>query len=190
MMVGIVLVIILATLVPLLQITSSLGMSEEPRKESDGPTRRTRGFTLIEIMAVVLIIGLLTTIVGTAVFQQIDKGRVTATQGADQAASRRALEFYRMDNARFPTTEQGLEALVTAASSEPEPRNSRPGGYLQGGRAPGGSRGASPTSTRRPGQHNPALLRPLVLRRRRQRRAATAPTPTSATGPKRRRRRD
>ena len=75
-------------------------------------TRRPeRGFTLIEIMAVVLIIGLLSSIVGFAVFQQVDKGRVTAAQ-TQISSLENVLELYRMDNARFPTSEQGLQALV------------------------------------------------------------------------------
>jgi general secretion pathway protein G len=99
---------------------------------SDG-RKRGSGFTLIEIMAVVLIIGLLSGIVGLAVFQQVDKGRVTAAR-AQIASLEGVLEMYRMDNGRFPTSEQGLEALVKPPS--PEPRNYQPGGYLKGGRIP------------------------------------------------------
>lgn len=103
-------------------------------KERQG-RRRADGFTLIEIMAVVLIIGLLSTIVGVAIFQQVDKGRVTATR-AQIANLEGVLELYRMDNARFPTTEQGLDALVHEPSIEPQPRNYPTGGYLKGGRLP------------------------------------------------------
>jgi general secretion pathway protein G len=97
--------------------------------------RRQRGFTLIEIMAVVLIIGLLTAIVGTAIFGQIDSARVTTAKTQIKQIEA-ALDFYRMDNGRYPTTEQGLEALVRQPSAEPVPRNYRPEGYLQGGRLP------------------------------------------------------
>ena len=93
------------------------------------------GFTLIEIMAVVLIIGLLSSIVGFAVFQQVDKGRVTATR-VQISNLEGVLELYRMDNARFPTSDQGLAALVRATTSPPEPRNFPAGGYLKGGRVP------------------------------------------------------
>ena len=96
-----------------------------------GPSRQD-AFTLIEIMAVVIIIGLLTTIVGAAIFQQVDKGRVT-TAKAQISSLEGVLELYRMDNGRFPNSEQGLEALVKAPSSEPSPRNYPPGGYLKGG---------------------------------------------------------
>jgi general secretion pathway protein G len=83
---------------------------------------RRRGFTLIEIMAVVLIIGLLTTLVGT----------------------------YRMDNARFPTTEQGLHALIEAP---PDVRNFQTGGYLREKRIPVDPWG-NPYQYESPGTHN------------------------------------
>jgi general secretion pathway protein G len=90
------------------------------------------GFTLIEIMAVVLIIGLLSTIVGVSIFAQVDKGRITAAS-VQIANLESVLELYRMDNARYPTTEQGLDALV----NEPDDaRSYPPGGYLQKRRIP------------------------------------------------------
>jgi general secretion pathway protein G len=99
------------------------------------PLRRNHGFTLIEIMAVVLIIGMLSSIVGFAVFQQVDKARVvTARAQIDRLES--ALELYNMDNGRFPTSEQGLLALIENPSSAPEPINYQPGGYLKGGKLP------------------------------------------------------
>jgi general secretion pathway protein G len=94
-----------------------------------------RGFTLIEIMAVVLIIGLLSTIVGAAIFRQVDKARVVAAR-AQLSSLEGVLELYRMDNGKFPTTEQGLIALVEVPTSEPVPRNYPPGGYLKDGRVP------------------------------------------------------
>jgi general secretion pathway protein G len=111
-----------------------------------------RGFTLIEIMAVVLIIGLLTGIVGIQIFQQVDKGRVAAAQTQiSNLAS--VLELYRMDNGRFPTTEQGLAALVQPPTIEPVPRNYQPGGYLPGGKIPLDPWG-EPYQYLNPGQHN------------------------------------
>jgi general secretion pathway protein G len=93
------------------------------------------GFTLIEIMAVVLIIGMLSSIVGFAVFQQVDKARVvTAKTQISRLES--SLELYAMDNGRFPTSEQGLEALITEPTSAPEPLSYQPGGYLKGGELP------------------------------------------------------
>ena len=114
--------------------------------------RHDTGFTLIEIMAVVLIIGLLSGIVGLAVFQQVDKGRVTATK-AQISNLEGVLELYRMDNARFPTTEQGLEALVVRPTSAPEPRDYPAGGYLRGGRVPKDPWN-EPYHYEAPGQHN------------------------------------
>jgi general secretion pathway protein G len=93
------------------------------------------GFTLIEIMAVVLIIGMLSSIVGFAVFQQVDKARVvTAKTQISRLES--SLELYAMDNGHFPTSEQGLEALITEPTSAPEPLSYQPGGYLKGGELP------------------------------------------------------
>ena len=97
--------------------------------------RARRGFTLIEIMAVVLIIGLLSSVVGFAVFQQVDKGRAV-TAKAQISNLEGVLELYRMDNAHFPSTEQGLEALVQKTTISPEPRNFPAGGYLKGGVVP------------------------------------------------------
>jgi general secretion pathway protein G len=95
-------------------------------------TSLNAGFTLIEIMAVVLIIGLLSTIVGVSIFAQVDKGRITATS-VQIANLESVLELYRMDNARYPTSEQGLDALI----NEPDDaRSYPPGGYLQKRRVP------------------------------------------------------
>jgi len=115
-------------------------------------TRRSEGFTLIEIMAVVIIIGLLTGIVGTAIFTRVDQGKRTATE-AQISNLESVLELYRMDNGRFPTTEQGLEALVAEPSGEPTARNYPPGGYLKRGRLPVDPWG-EPYYYEAPGQHN------------------------------------
>ena len=94
-----------------------------------------RGFTLVEIMAVVLIIALLGTLVGAAVVGQIDKARIT-TASTQIRQLEAALEFYQMDNGRYPTTEQGLEALVREPTIEPLATSYRPGGYLKKGEVP------------------------------------------------------
>jgi general secretion pathway protein G len=107
------------------------------------------GFTLIEIMAVVLIIGLLSTIVGVSIFAQVDKGRMTAAS-VQIANLESVLELYRMDNARYPTTEQGLDALI----NEPDDaRSYPPGGYLQKRRIPEDPWG-NPYEYEQPGQNN------------------------------------
>ena len=94
-------------------------METSPRRARSG------GFTLIEIMAVVLIIGLLGGIVGTVVFSQVDKARVSATRTQVKQLEG-ILELYRMDNVRYPSTEQGLDALVRKPASGAIPPNWKP----------------------------------------------------------------
>ncbi len=107
------------------------------------------GFTLIEIMAVVVIIGLLSTIVGVSIFAQVDKGRITAAS-AQISNLESVLELYRMDNAHYPTTEQGLDALVNEPS---DARNFPDGGYLRKRRIPEDPWG-NPYEYEQPGQNN------------------------------------
>jgi len=110
-------------------------MLESPSSTSDVEPSRDDGFTLIEIMAVVLIIGLLSTIVGVQIFAQVDKGRITAT--AAQISNLEAiLELYRMDMANFPSSEDGLEALVSGPSQGNSARNFPAAGYITKGRVP------------------------------------------------------
>lgn len=92
-------------------------------------TRQQRGFSLVEILVVLVIMGLLISIVAPTVLNQADGARVQKVQ-ADFKAIETALKIYRLDNYVYPTTEQGLEALVTATQLEPEPRNFKQGGYL------------------------------------------------------------
>jgi general secretion pathway protein G len=117
------------------------------------PGCRDGGFTLIEIMAVVLIIGLLGGIVGAVIFTQIDRARATTARTQIKQIEA-ALDFYRMDNGSYPTTDQGLEALVRQPSIDPVPRKWRPEGYLKGGRVPEDPWGSA-YEYRRPGSENP-----------------------------------
>jgi general secretion pathway protein G len=96
---------------------------------------RQDAFTLIEIMAVVLIMGFLAGIVGVAVVAQIDKARVTTTRTQIKQLEA-ALTFFQMENGFFPSTDQGLEALVEKPTAGREVRSYREGGYLQGGVVP------------------------------------------------------
>lgn len=114
--------------------------------------RRRGGFSLIEIMAVVTVMLLLIGLVSVAVTGQIDKARVATTQ-AQLKQVESALAFYQMDNGRFPTSEQGLEALVEKPTLAPEPRNYRPDGYLAGGKVPLDAWG-NPYQYESPGQIN------------------------------------
>jgi general secretion pathway protein G len=88
------------------------------------------GFTLIEIMVVVVILGILAALVAPNVIRRIDDARVAKAR-QDIRAYETALNLYRMDNFRYPTTEQGLEALVKRPV-DPNLRNWKEGGYIDG----------------------------------------------------------
>jgi general secretion pathway protein G len=88
-----------------------------------------RGFTLIEIMVVVVILGILAAIVVPNIIDRPDAARVAKAR-QDIRAVESALKLYRLDNFRYPTTEQGLAALVDKPTTQPEPRNWKSGGYL------------------------------------------------------------
>ncbi len=94
--------------------------------------RRAQGFTLIEILVVVIIIGILAALVVPQVMGRIDDARVTKAK-SDIRALQAALNLYRLDNFKYPTTDQGLEALVKPPA-DPTIRNWKQGGYLQNGR--------------------------------------------------------
>lgn len=90
--------------------------------------RNARGFTLIEIMVVVIIIGLLAAFIVPKVIGQVDQAKISKAK-ADVQALEAALTMYRIDNSRFPTTDQGLTALVQKPN-DPAIKNWKPGGYL------------------------------------------------------------
>jgi len=90
---------------------------------------RQRGFTLIEIMVVVIIIGLLASVAVPTVIDKLDQARVEKAK-ADFKSIQTALKLYRIDNFMYPTSEQGLEALVTKPSLAPIPRNWKSSGYV------------------------------------------------------------
>jgi general secretion pathway protein G len=92
--------------------------------------RATRGFTLIEIMVVIVILGVLAALVVPRVLERPDEARAVAAK-SDIASIMAALKLYRLDNQRYPSTEQGLAALVTRPETPPVPPNWKPGGYLE-----------------------------------------------------------
>jgi len=91
---------------------------------------RPNGFTLIEILVVVFILGLLATIVSVNVIGQTDTARITKAK-VDLKEIEQALHLYKLDNGVYPTTEQGLKALLERPTSGPQPRKYNPEGYIQ-----------------------------------------------------------
>ena len=92
--------------------------------------RRTTGFTLIEIMVVVVILGILAVLVVPKIMSRPDDAkRIAATH--DISALMQALKLYRLDNNAYPSTDQGLQALVQRPTTAPVPPNWKTGGYLE-----------------------------------------------------------
>ncbi|MGZ3183239.1 MAG: type II secretion system major pseudopilin GspG [Telluria sp.] len=91
--------------------------------------RRQRGFTLIEIMVVVVIIGILGALIVPKLLGRTGEAKVTAAK-ADLASLSNALKLYKLDNQRYPTTEQGLNALVSKPATGPAANGWKAGGYI------------------------------------------------------------
>lgn len=92
--------------------------------------KRVAGFTLIEVMVVVVILGILAAIIVPKIMSRPEQARIVKVKN-DIGAIQTALDLYKMDNYNYPTTDQGLEALIKKPSSEPIPRNWKAEGYLQ-----------------------------------------------------------
>ena len=90
---------------------------------------RDAGFTLLEIMIVVFIVGLLATLVAPRLMGRTDEAR-RVKASADLATLAQALDLYRLDSGAYPTTPQGLAALVSRPTTPPVPRAWREGGYV------------------------------------------------------------
>lgn len=96
----------------------------------NGPNvKNKKGFTLIELLVVILILGLLAGIVGPRLFGHADEARQTKAKVQIENLSS-ALKMYKIDNGRYPSTEQGLEALVSQPQSGDIPKKWKKGGYL------------------------------------------------------------
>ena len=87
--------------------------------------RRSRGFTLIEVMVVLVILGVLAALIVPNVLERADDARVTAAR-TDINNLMQALKLYKLDNQRYPNAEQGLDALVRKPSASPVPPNWKP----------------------------------------------------------------
>ena len=91
---------------------------------------RSAGFTLIEILVVTVILGILGSVVVPQLLSRPDTARVQAAQ-TDIRTISAALDVYRLDNFNYPSSEQGLEALVAKPAGFPEPKNWNPDGYVK-----------------------------------------------------------
>ena len=131
-------------------------------RSTNGENAGRGGFTLIELMIVIVILGILSTMVVLNIAGAPDEARVTKAR-TDIQTIESALTLYKVQNGFYPSTEQGLKALVEKPSTKPVPRNYPRGGYLKQDNIPLDPWG-NPTSTG-------------------VRAKGTIPTRSSATGP-------
>lgn len=92
--------------------------------------RKIRGFTLVEVMVVVVILGILAAIIVPKIMSRPEQARAVKAK-QDILAIQSALDLYKLDNGFYPTTDQGLQALITKPTSSPTPHNWKSDGYLQ-----------------------------------------------------------
>jgi general secretion pathway protein G len=97
--------------------------------------REDRGFTLIELMIVVVIVGILATLLIPRIMERPEEARRIKAK-ADIKSIESALKLYKIDTGSYPTTEQGLQALLTKPDTNPVPKKWREGGYLEGKELP------------------------------------------------------
>ena len=115
---------------PRSKVQSLRSKVQRPTRNSKLETRNSKGFTLIEIMVVVFILGLLVTMVAPKIMGRTDEAKRTKAS-ADLRAIQQALNLYKLDNGNYPTTEQGLQALVTKPQTGIIPVKWNPEGYIE-----------------------------------------------------------
>ncbi len=93
------------------------------------------GFTLIELMVVIVILGILTAIIAPKIIGRTDDAKVTEAR-VQISNFETAIKMYKLDNGYYPTTAQGLTALVARPVGSPEPRRWKKGGYIEKGKVP------------------------------------------------------
>ncbi len=98
-------------------------------RSASGRSRGEAGFSLLELMVVVVILSVLALVIVPRVIDRPDQARLARVQ-SDIAVLQSAVQLYRLDNFDYPTTEQGLAALVTRPTTEPAPPNWQPNGYI------------------------------------------------------------
>ncbi len=99
-------------------------------QSGQGKPRSQRGFTLIEIMVVIAILGILAALIVPKIMSRPDEARRVAAK-QDIGTVMQALNLYRLDNGRYPSQDQGLRALVEKPTVDPVPNNWKDGGYLE-----------------------------------------------------------
>lgn len=92
--------------------------------------RKSAGFTLIEVMVVVVILGILAAVIVPKIMSRPEQARIVKVK-QDILAIQSALDLYKLDNGIYPTTDQGLQALVAKPAISPVPRSWKEGGYLE-----------------------------------------------------------
>jgi general secretion pathway protein G len=110
-------------------MAQDITLADQHAGTTDSATRRDAGFSLLEIMVVVVIISILSLVIAPRIIDRPDQARAVRAQ-SDLEAIESALMLYRLDNFRFPTTEQGLAALVEPPKVPPLPANYAPKGYI------------------------------------------------------------
>lgn len=97
--------------------------------------KKQKGFTLLEILVVLIIIGTIAALVSIRVLNRLEESRIRAAK-IQMSSIKQALDLFRLDNGFYPTTEQGLDALVRMPEVGRIPENYRPGGYLNSTEVP------------------------------------------------------